>query len=465
MLKPIIFLPGLPASELVRRSTGRVVFPPPLKRMLSESGRDKLVRLLIDTGPGDDLVAGEPIREVLEVAKQAQSLYDILRDPYGYTIHSGQNFRPVGWDWRKAIDDGAVQAAIVRAIQDLHLANQSKVVVIAHSTGGLVLRRLLEQQPAIAEKIEHVIAFGVPWAGTLKAVFYVARGEPFGLPFARLSARQVREIMSHSQAAWDLFPPDPDKTDLVDRSGQPLDLVTDGAGRQIGPLVDHRWMPKGASGAHMPALALRADERLGRRSADITLQQVQTPPITCIAGWGVQTETRCVMTVDGSVSFQRSKEGDGTVALRSASWLRGSTVRSFYLPIGLYPMAGIPFPHSRIWDSPPVREILDQVLKSVPAGPFIAAAVDSDEGHDPEKDVTIRLTAADESGQPLPNATLSFDLFGRNVTSSFRGSLRHEVVIKRAGLRSRVSGKFFRVVMHVTWAGGGSREVPVMFEV
>lgn len=465
MPKPIVFIPGLPASELVNRTTGRVIFPPPIKKMLNESGREKLVRLLADTGPNDEIVAGEPIREVLEVAKQAESLYDILRSRYGYTIHSGQNFRPVGWDWRKAIDDGAVQAAIVKAIQDLHAANQSKVVVMAHSTGGLVLRRLLEQQPSLAEKIEQVIAFGVPWAGTLKAVFYVAKGEPFGLPLVRLSARQVREIMSHAQAAWDLFPPDPAKTDLVDRSGQTLDLVTDGAGRQIGPLVDHRWIPKGLSGAHMPAFALRADERLGRRSADITLQQAPTPPITSIAGWGTQTDTRCVMTADGSVSFQRSKEGDGTIALRSASWLRGSTVRTFFLPIGLYPMAGIPFPHSRIWDSPPVLEILDQVLKSVSAGPFIAAAVDSDEGRDAQKDVTIRLTAADESGQPLPNAAVSFDLFGRDVRTSFRGFVRQEVIIKRAGLRSRVSGKFFRVVMHVTWAGGGSREIPVMFEV
>lgn len=463
-MKPIVFIPGLPASELVQRSTGRVVFPPPLKKMLSESGREKLAKLLIDSGPRDELVAGEPIREVMEVAKQAQSLYDILRGQYGYTIHSGQNFRAVGWDWRRAIDDGAVQRAIVEAIDDLHLANQSKVVVIAHSTGGLVLRRLLEQQPAVAEKIEQVIAFGVPWAGTLKAVFYVARGEPFGLPLARLSSRQVREIMSHSQAAWDLFPPDPAKTDLLDRHGQPLNLVTDGAGRQIGLLVDHRWMPAGASGAHMAALALRADERLGSRSAEITLQQIQMLPITCIAGWGVQTETRCVMTSDGSVSFQRSKEGDGTVALRSASWLRGSTVRTFYLPIGLYPMAGIPFPHSRIWDSPPVRTLLDQLLRSVPFEAFIAAAVDSDDGRDPEKDVTIRLTAADQSGQPLPNAAVSFDLLGRTVTSSFGGSQLLEIVIRRAGIRSRVSGKFFRTVLRVTWTGGISREVPIMFE-
>jgi len=463
MLKPIVFIPGLPASELVERSTGRVIFPPSLKKMLSESGRDKLARLLVDSGPDDALVAGQPIREVLEVAKQAQSLYDILRTHYGYTIHSGQNFRAVGWDWRRAIDDPAVQGNIVKAIDEIHLANQSKVVIIAHSTGGLVLRQLLEQRPAIAAKIEQIIAFGVPWAGTLKALFYVARGEPFGLPFARLSARQVREIMSHSQAVWDLFPPDPDRTDLVDRSGKPLDLVTNGAGRQIGPLVDHRWMPAGASGAHMRDLALKADERLGRRSADITLQQVQTP-ITCIAGWGVQTETRCVITADGSVTFQITREGDGTVALRSASWLRGSSVRTFYVPIGLYPMAGIPFAHSRLWDSPPVRDILDQVLKSVPSGPLIAAAVDADDGRDPEKDVTIRLTAANETGQPLPNATVSFNLLGRSVSSSFGGSPRHEVVIRRAGLRSRVSGKFFRMVLHVTWTGGLSREVPIMFE-
>src|SRR5436305_3589705 len=99
--KPVLFIPGFPASELIQTSTDRIIFPPSTGDLLDPQRRQEIVDLLVgpDDPPGD-VVAGEPIRDLLGIAKQAQSLYDILRNRYGYTTSSGDNFRPLGWDWR-----------------------------------------------------------------------------------------------------------------------------------------------------------------------------------------------------------------------------------------------------------------------------------------------------------------------------------------------------------------------------
>jgi pimeloyl-ACP methyl ester carboxylesterase len=213
--KPVIFIPGYPASELVQTSKNRKFFPPNLDDLLDPDKRRQLVALLVgpDNPPGD-IVAGEPIRDILGIAKQAQSLYDILRsNRYGYTIHGGTNFRPVGWDWRQAVDASGVQSAALQAIRELRQANGgAKVVVIAHSTGSLVLRRLLETQPEAVQGIEQALVLGATWAGNGVAIRSLVRGQSLGLWPARLTAADMRKVVRNTQAAYDLFPPDPAKT-------------------------------------------------------------------------------------------------------------------------------------------------------------------------------------------------------------------------------------------------------------
>lgn len=475
-LKPVVFIPGFPASELRQVSRRRTIFPPSLVDLLDREKKKELVRLLLgpDDPPGD-IVAGEPIRGVMEVAKQAQSLYDILQQHFGYTVRGdGDDLAPVGWDWRLAVDHPKVQDDVVQAIDRLAQVNGRKVVVLIHSTGGLVLRALLEQRPEVAAKIESILAFGIPWAGTLKALLYVARGEPFGLVIAGqrivgFSKTEVREVMSHCQAAYDLFPPDPAKTDLRGADGKALNLFMTG-NRQAGPLVDLRWIPSGPSRDYMREMAGKADQRLGSRSSEIRLPGgVAMPPITNVVGWGVTTDTRCDMAADGALDFgDGTKEGDGTVSLVSASWLRGPGVRTFFVPIGVYPTSGIPNPHPRIWDSPPVLDLFHQVLADKAPGPFVCAAVDGDQAIDRRSDVTLRLAAADENGNPLPNAKAAFPGFPGARAVAFGNSPRKEIILRRGDLRGNAARDLFRFVVNVTWGEPGaekSRELPVLIRV
>jgi pimeloyl-ACP methyl ester carboxylesterase len=474
-LKPVVFIPGFPASELRQTSRRRTIFPPSLVDLLDREKKKELVRLLVgpDEPPGD-IVAGEPIRGVMDVAKQAQSLYDILQQHFGYTVQGGDDLAPIGWDWRLAVDHPKVQDDIVQAIDRLSQEHGRKVVVLIHSTGGLVLRALLEQRPEVAAKIERILAFGIPWAGTLKAFLYVAQGEPFGLAIAGqrivgFSKTEVRDLMSHCQAAYDLFPPDPAKSDLRGADGKGVNLFMVG-NRQAGPLVDLSWIPSGPSRDFIRDLAGRADQRLGSRSSEIRLPGGgATPPITNVVGWGVETDTRCTLADGGNFELgPPTKEGDGTVALVSAAWLRGPGVRTFFIPIGVYPTNGIPNPHSRIWDSPPVLDLFHQVLADKAPEPFVCAAADGDQAIDRRSDVTLRLAAADENGNALPNAKAAFPGFPGARAVAFGSSPRKEIVLRRGNLRGNAAPDLFRFVVNVTWGTAGaedSREIPVLIRV
>jgi pimeloyl-ACP methyl ester carboxylesterase len=481
-IKPVVFVPGFPASELLLRATGEKLFPPSLADVLDSQLKQRLLSLLAgpDSPPGS-IVAGEPIRAALAIAgidfaEQAQGLYNILSNTYGYTTTAGSaNFAPVGWDWRKAVDADQVVGDVAAAIDRLAAQNGgAKVVLMIHSTGGLVLRRCLELRPELASKIEQVIAFGIPWAGTLQSVIYLAVGQPIGFGPIGLSAAEVRSVMITSQAAYDLFPPDPDKTDMIDADNTPLDLfMVEGRSFQAGPLVKLDWTPPGAAGDAMRALAADADRRLGRRTSTIELAGAAMPPITNVAGWGFSTLTQCTMAASGAagegggrgLTFASTPEGDGTIPLVSSTWLRGPTVRTFLLPIGAYAENQIPQVHSAIWDAPPVLQLLDQVLRDAPAAPFIWGAADHDEAVNPSSDVTVRVTAVDANGRPLPNARFTTVGLPQPVTKKLpRDLVKFKVPVSRTNLRPNVGSDLFRFELRVSWDGAPApHSVPILF--
>ena len=420
--KPVIFIPGFPASELHDGASGLTVFPPSLTTLLDSAKKQKFIGQVIDV-PGA-LIAGPPITTILGIAKQAQSLYDIMGGHFGYDT-SGVNpmeFAPIGWDWRKSISDGEVQRDI-RDVLDLVSPNKTlNVVAILHSTGGLVFRAFLEANPSYARCFEQVLAFGVPWCGTLASLHAITEGESEGFLFIKLiSAKESAWMISHAQAAYDLFPTDPSTSLFV---------------------ADQSWMPNN----YMRTLAANAHGPFAR--------SFNVLPVTNVCGWGVATFERYTLK-NGKLSFQASNQnlGDGTVPLVSSEWLQGSGVRSMYLPIGAYATNFIPRVHSQIWDSPPVLQLFDEVLNDRPRVPFICAAADGDDYIDYSRPVRLRLSAMAADGSPLPNCVANVSLSGGNTQVPMQ-SVRDEVLIRRANIHHNIDPDLYRFTVDFRWEGG-----------
>jgi pimeloyl-ACP methyl ester carboxylesterase len=91
----------------------------------------------------------------------------------GYTVYE------VPWDWRLSLDDAVenyLQPKIDKALTE---TGYSKVDIIAHSMGGLVTRRLI--QDSGTTQIERFIMLGTPNGGSVNAYFLLAAADPIGL--------------------------------------------------------------------------------------------------------------------------------------------------------------------------------------------------------------------------------------------------------------------------------------------
>ncbi len=455
MRPPVLFIPGFPASEL-RETSGKVVFPPSLQTLADPKRKARLILKLLDP---DALVAGEPIRDVFfGIAKQAQSLYDVLR-LYGYSISNPSEFIAVGWDWRKAIDDPQVFDDIGRSLASL--SQHGKVILIVHSTGGLLLRRFLELRPETSASIAHILGFGVPWAGTLKAFRYLAKGEKFGFLAASMTPTETRTVMQSAQAAYDLLPPPAMANAASDDIPPPMVFEN---GKAVSPTVSVSWI----RAKDAPAVQPRAGHATRLvRLRELTLPGFATPPITNVAGFGADTDVRATIEGPGKVRFEASDEGDSTVPLVSAQWIRGAGVRTFNVPIGVYPTAGIPSYHSQLWDAPPLLEIFDQILLGLAPSAFVAAAIDSDDASaGGANGLRIRIAAAAPNASPLPALKVTFNGLRQKVTRSLSNRVRATVELPKSILPPYAGSPFVRFVAVLQWGSGSTketRELPLIY--
>ena len=444
MAKPLVFIPGFPASEL-RAPNGDKVFPPDPGTLLDPARKKAFFDAMLNI-PGN-LTAGPPIRFVMGIAKQAQSLYDIL-DRLGY---SPQDFTAVGWDWRLGIDAKVTLDAVAKAISAFA---PRKVVVLIHSTGALVLRAFLAAHPELRNNIEQVLSFGGAWCGTLEALYAVHAGHSQSiLGISLITADEGATLIGRMQAAYDLFPPDPARTPMNN-----IQLVHGGDGRQAGANVDLSWVKPGRN--YAAALAANADGRLGARDPDFG-----SIPMTNVAGWGGPTWPAAILLQNDIVFLPPVKDyGDGTVPLVSTGWIRGANVRTIVVPIGAFVGDPIPDVHAHMWDSIAVQQIFREVLQDAPRKELIAAAADADEAVDYDSEsVAVRMVAQSANGAPLPNCVATARIDGRKISIPFAGQRTATLRVKRAGITHNAASDVYLFFIDFKWDGGAKKNIAVSF--
>ena len=441
--KPVIFIPGFPASELHDSTTGEKLFPPSPADLLNPTRKEALLTKLAKV-PGN-VEAGPPILATIRLlAPAAQTLYDILRGRYGYNDNT---FIPIGWDWRQSISSDDTVARIKKALDTLSPNKDGKVVAILHSTGGLVFRAFLERAPEYLACFEQVLTFGIPWCGTLEALHAVDQGSPIFLgPIPILSADDSKRILQNAQAAYDLFPLCPDMN-LFQSNGQPTT-----------PIDDQSWIPPDAGHDFMRVLAAKAHKRFSRTFDDL--------PVTNVCGWGGDTWPVCT-NVGGTLTFPPpvNEVGDGTVPFISASWLKGAKVRTMPLPVGAYGDELIPQYHGQLWEPTVVRQLFNEVLQDAVHRPFVALAADKDQYLDPKADpVTIRIAAVAADGSPLPNCMARFRNGPMLESLPIHGT-RLNIDMPRGAFQQQPAPSLRRMEIEIRWDGGAPVKFPVLIQV
>ena len=444
MPKPLVFIPGFPASEL-RDSNGQTVFPPDLRTLTSAKRKKAFFDAMLDI-PGD-LVAGAPIRSVMGIAKQAQSLYEVLARLH----YSSRDITPVGWDWRLGVDAKITLDAVAKAITDFA---PRKVVMLIHSTGALVMRAFLNAHPELEDNIEQVLSFGGAWCGTLEALHAVHAGESESiLGIDLITIDEGANLIGHMQAAYDLFPPDPARTPMDN-----IRLVHGSNGQQTGANVDLSWIKPGRN--YAAALAANADARLGARDPDFG-----PLPMTNVIGWGGPTWPAAILVPNDIVFLPPEKDyGDGTVPLVSAGWITGANVRTLVVPIGAFVDNPIPDLHAHMWESVAVEQIFREVLEDASRKELIAAAADADEAINYDSGfVTVRMVAQSANGDPLPNCVATANINGSKTRIAFSGQRTATLRVNRAGITHNAANDVYRFTIDFKWDGGSRKNIAVSF--
>ncbi len=472
MSRPVIYVPGLPGSHLFDTEQEKRIF---LTLGFSNPGLQ---------GP-DDLQAAEPIRAgfpvrraasllIFDIAKQAESLYELLENIDIDPVR-------IGWDWRRPVYDDvfsdpdgpfSIQHRLTAAIRSTRQDTGKKVVILVHSTGGLIVRSLLEENPALVDDIDFVMAFGVPWAGAPRSM----QGINGQTGFAGLvSAEKAQRVLARSWAGWDLFPPDP--THLRDRDGNPLTLTFRKLGsgnlrQQASALTDTDWINSLPSelqaGARQRAAA--AHGHLGARRPTFDLQGNRLRLIN-VVGWGYPTPVEAELIGSGSTATlnvlpestqdETLDGGDGTAARRSAAWIRSGAdldVSTYEVPVGWLPSSRTNV-HNRLWSNPGGINLLNHHLAGQQLKDFCYAALDADDSsaQSETQDIRVRLVALAADGSPLEQAKVrTRNLQGSELTEDFDPAFggRHLMKIPRARIRKSNSGAC-HLILEIGWRADG----------
>ncbi len=477
----VIFIPGLPGSEIrERQPNGQLtkIFPPRLNQVLpalSGSVKRKLKAPdLLDPANADRMERGEPVRVAgrflgFDLMKQAKTLYELLKD-IGVAEADIVKF---GWDWRRPVTDDQLSTSAVTELTALLAGLPQPIPVIVHSTGGLLLRHVLATNPQLRSKVEVVVAFGVPWLGTLKPLAVLAGQQGFG----PIKPSDAQAVFASCWAALDLLPRATGANLTVDAQGNEVDLV-----------ADTGWtarIPNDANNAMADRIIERAHHSLAHFGTPSANWGMGVEVIN-IVGWGKKTLVQAVRNAQQRLRFvpsgfdnEASEQqedlhpgrneahyaGDGTVPFASANALTGARVTTLHIPIGALRKVNLSNRrHSELWRNPLGRQVLQRVLVAgTPPAPNTIAAVDWTDKLNPGNRVRLRYVMQDHKGRPLPGAAprvintttgndvqLPLEADGRGFRELPRGLFRRTAV-------------FRRVQVQLTWNGDPTPKPHSMF--
>jgi pimeloyl-ACP methyl ester carboxylesterase len=131
-----------------------------------------------------------------------KGLIDLLTSqPSGYT--EGKDLFTFPYDWRFGVSDDAVNQLKGQIDYITSTTGSSVVDVIAHSTGGLIVKKYVMEHPT-DHHIGKAVFVGVPNLGAPKALKVLLEGDNFGIP--GLSDSEMQKIAKNMPVAYDLAP-------------------------------------------------------------------------------------------------------------------------------------------------------------------------------------------------------------------------------------------------------------------
>ncbi len=200
---PVLIIPGVVGTEIFKESEKLWL---DLQRNLFDIGDQFMDPLQFghDLFPFDtSLTIGSVIKNPNNLFDYSEGLINELENQgfiQGTTTSSSLFLFP--YDWRYSVISNIEN--LKQKIEDIRIQTGSNEVdVIAHSTGGLILKKYVMDNPS-DNHVGKAIFVGVPNTGAPKAIKVLLQGDGFGIPW--LADAEMKKIAENLPVVYDLSP-------------------------------------------------------------------------------------------------------------------------------------------------------------------------------------------------------------------------------------------------------------------
>jgi pimeloyl-ACP methyl ester carboxylesterase len=205
---PVLIIPGTLGTEIDK---GNEILWPDISRMFkfslnhSDDFMDPLGFKLDGTPLDTDLSLGSILTAPNEQYNYSQQL---ISDFQSQGYRSNQNLFLFPYDWRKDITNNA-DVFLRQTIENIASSTgSSKIDIIAHSQGGLVIKKLLFDHPEYQSRINKLVFVGTPNLGAPQTAKILAYGDDFGIKKygLGLDPLEIKKIAQNMPAVYQMLP-------------------------------------------------------------------------------------------------------------------------------------------------------------------------------------------------------------------------------------------------------------------
>jgi len=329
---PVLIVPGILGTDITKGSEKLWL---DLGHNFTDVGDQFMdpLQLNADLTPSDTglTLGGVVSRETVDVGLGKLSIFDytdgLIKEFKDQGYVEGTDLFTFPYDWRYGVSgvfsNGQTNVDLLRQkIADIAAqTGSSKVDVVAHSTGGLLVKKGVADHPS-DHHIGKAVFVGVPNAGAPKAAKVLLSGDSFGVPW--LADSEMQKIAKNLPVAYDLLP----SLQYVTTKGSYVKIVDQGlwgsSSRDLDfgqttdfLLTDHQLNTLTSNGSQ--ALHTASFDNFDMRTAGVDLYSING----CKSGTIGNIIERRQKDIFGNllVSYDQPQQtsGDGTVPLESAT--------------------------------------------------------------------------------------------------------------------------------------------------
>jgi len=206
----VIFIPGIEASRLYKDEKGLFGIGTSTNTLWEPNRNGDIKNLYMDTN-GKSILPNIYTKDIIGVVPGIKNIYQTYIETMNKLVSDGSinAWLPMPYDWRDGVYDVVDTNFVNRVIELSQTSKTGKVVIVAHSNGGLVTKQLMIELEKLGKSsiVEKVINVAVPELGTPQAVLAMLNGYDQGILLgAILSENNARTFSQNMPGAYGLLP-------------------------------------------------------------------------------------------------------------------------------------------------------------------------------------------------------------------------------------------------------------------